>query len=75
MNNDLMKEPFTGSSINEFEVKGYDLRKSTDRNEYRHFKQHVYCAKESDKFRKNQSRLDTVKHYSPCLDVWEYFPA
>ena len=71
----LSREPYIGRSLKDFEVKGYELRVSKDRNRYRHFRQHVYRPKGTNLFKKNNSRLDTVKHYEErYFDVWEYHP-
>jgi|18_taG_2_1085343.scaffolds.fasta_scaffold100723_1 hypothetical protein len=70
----LNKEPFTGASLKDFDVEGYRLVKSTSTESHRHYKDHVYRVKGTSQFRKNQARLDTVKRYAECFEVWEYEP-
>jgi len=70
----LSKEPFTGTILSDFHVDGYKLVKSTNTEHHRHYRHHIYRAKGTSQFRKNQTRLDTVNRYSDCFEVWEYIP-
>ena len=72
---DLINPPHMADCLDEFNVAGYKLIEVQDRNTHRHYNQHVYCPKGTNDFRKNNSRLDTVKRYPECYDVWEYHPA